>query len=498
MLVSAGVLLVMVGFGLAQMKELKSPIVMAESSTAPEARPAIQPAPAGFPTFADIVDKAYPAVVAVSTVTTRSNQQEGAEEFFMNPFEFFFGPGGRQQSPHGQTPFRQSGGSGLIISADGYILTNNHVIDGADKVTVTLNDDREFPAKVVGADEETDIALLKIEASALPILPLGDSDALRPGDWVMAIGNPLMYRNTVTAGVVSAKGRRISGSALDDFIQTDAAINFGNSGGPLINLKGEAVGINTAITRQDQMGRVVEGIGFAIPINLVKEQMEQLKTTGKVSRGYLGVKVGPVDRDAKDYYKSKYGIEIKGGALIQSVDDGTPAAKAGLMKGDIITAIEGKEIKDSRELVHRVSSFAPKKKIALDLFREGKRKSFDVTLSDRSEGLKGAKGGESEDDPGSKKATLGITVDELTPRARQMYRIPDDINGVIVRNVDPKSNAFNKGLREGLIITEMNGEPVESLSAFRKAASAVKSGEMVSIYVQDGNNGGSYIYFKAD
>lgn len=500
MLVSAGMLLVMVGFGLAQMKDLSSPTVKAESAAAPESRSAFQPAPSGYPSFADIVEKAYPAVVAVNTVSTKSgNQQFGEqEEFFFNPFEFFFGPNGQNQMPKGQTPFRQGGGSGLIVSSDGYILTNNHVVEGADKVTVTLNDDREFSAKVVGTDEETDVALLKIEASGLPVLPLGDSDALRPGDWVMAIGNPLMYRNTVTAGVVSAKGRRISSSALDDFIQTDAAINFGNSGGPLINVKGEAVGINTAITRQDQMGRVVEGIGFAVPINLVKEQMDQLKTHGKVSRGYLGVKVGPVDADAKDYYKSKHGIDVRSGALIQSVDKGTPAAKAGLLKGDIITAIEGKEIKDSRELVHKVSSFAPKKTIRLDVYREGKKKSFDVTLADRSEGLKGEQAGDDNDDEGAKKATLGITVEELSPRARQMYRIPEDIQGVLIRNVDPKSNAFSKGIRDGLIITEVNGEAVETVADFKTATSRIKSGEMVSIYVQDGNAGGSYIYFKAE
>jgi serine protease Do len=502
MLVSAGMLLVMVGFGLAQMKDLSSPTAKAESpSSVAEAKAAPQIPQASVPTFADIVEKAYPAVVAVNTVSTQSDRQEfGNNEEFFNPFEFFFGPNQQQQMPRGQgqQPFRQGGGSGLIVSSDGYILTNNHVIEGADKVTVTLNDDREFSAKIIGRDEETDIALIKIEASSLPVLPLGDSESMRPGDWVMAIGNPLMYRNTVTAGVVSAKGRRLSNSALDDFIQSDAAINFGNSGGPLINLKGEAVGINTAITRQDQMGRTVEGIGFAIPINLVKEEMDQLKSSGKVTRGYLGIKVGPVDADARDYYKSKHSVELKGGAIVQSVDKGTPAMKAGIEKGDIITAIEGKEIKDSRELVHRVSSYAPKKTIRLDVYREGKKKTFDVTLSDRSEGLKGKAGDTEENEEGGQKATLGISVDELNQRNRAFYRIPADVEGVVVRSVDPKSNAFTKGLREGLVITEVNGNPVDSVAAFKKALTGIKSGEMVSLYIQDGNNGGNYLYFKAD
>jgi serine protease Do len=501
MLVSAGMVLVMVGFGLAQMKNLSSPTAKAESAVSPEAKNLPQTAPVAVPTFADIVEKAYPAVVAVNTVSTQSNKQEygGQEEFFFNPFDFFFGPNQQNPMPKGQQQqFRQGGGSGLIISSDGYILTNNHVVDGADKVTVTLNDDREFSAKIIGRDEETDVALIKIEASSLPTLPLGNSESMRPGDWVMAIGNPLMYRNTVTVGVVSAKGRRISQSALDDFIQTDAAINFGNSGGPLINIKGEAVGINTAITRQDPMGRVVEGIGFAIPINLVKEEMDQLKNSGKVTRGYLGVKVGPVDNDAKDYYKSKHGIDLKGGAIVQSVDRGTPASKAGIVKGDIITAVEGKSIKDSRELVHMVSSYPPKKTIKLEVFREGSKKNFDVTLTDRGEGLKSANGqGVDENEEEGQKAALGITVDQLNQQSRGMYRIPNDVNGVVIRSVDPKCNAFTKGLREGLVISEVNGEPVESVADFKKAVSKIKSGEMVSIYIQD-TNGGNYIYFKAE
>lgn len=497
MLISAGVLLIMVGFGFAQLKGVSSPTAKAETITRPEENKPAAASAFQAPTFADIVEKAYPAVVAVSTISTPSENRNytNEEEFFFNPFEFFFGP--NRQMPKGQKQYRQSGGSGFIVSSDGYILTNNHVVEEADKVTVTLNDDREFSAKVVGRDEETDVALIKIEASSLPVLPLGDSESLRPGDWVMAIGNPLMYRNTVTVGVVSAKGRRLSKSALDDFIQTDAAINFGNSGGPLINVRGEVVGINTAITRSDPMGRVVEGIGFAIPVNVIKEQMDQLKTSGKVSRGYLGIRVGAVDADAKEYYKSKHGIELKSGVLVQSVDKGTPAMKAGIQKGDIIVSIEGKEIKDSKELVHKVASYAPKKTIKIDLYRDGKKKRFDVTLADRKEGIKNGSAEEEEDELDEKHAKLGISVEELNQRNRAFYRIPGDINGVLIKSVDPKSNAFSKNLRSGLVISEVNGEAIESLSEYKSAVSKIKSGDVVSLYIED-ETGGSYIYFKAE
>ncbi len=495
MLLSAALFLLMVGFGLAHLKELEPQKANAETL---QSAPAQTPAPNFQPaaSFADIVERAYPSVVAISAISTPSgkdDQGEDENDFSLGPFRFFFGPS--PQIPQMQKPFRQSGGSGFIVSTDGYILTNNHVVEDADKVTVTLNDDREFTAKVVGRDEETDIALIKIEAGGLPVLPLGNSDVLRPGDWVLAIGNPLMFRNTVTAGVVSAKGRRISSSSLDDFIQTDAAINFGNSGGPLINLKGEAVGINTAIQRSDAMGRVVEGIGFAIPINLVKDEMDQLRTTGKVKRGYLGVQVGPIDADAKEYQKSKYGLDLKGGAIVQSVDPKTPASKAGIAKGDIIISVDGKEIKESKDLVRIISRSAPGKNVKIEFYRDGKKKSVDVTLGDRTKGLnqeESQSGNES-----GKEAKLGITVEELTQKNRMYFRIPDDLSGVLVKKVDPKSNVFTKGLRQGEIITEVNGSPIESVSDFYKTVSKIKSGDMVSIYATNGELG-RYIYFKAD
>jgi len=498
-LAATGLALIVTGFGLAQLRDVSAPIARAASTPPPAA--AAAPVPGSG--FADVVAKVDPAVVSITSLTVAKEQDQTQQEEEQmpfggngNPFEFFFGPN-HPSIPRNQQPFQESGGSGFLISADGYILTNNHVVDEADKVTVTLSDENEYAAKVVGRDAETDVALIKVEGRNFPTVPLGDSDSMRPGDFVLAIGNPLMYRHTVTMGVVSAKGRRISASALDDFIQTDAAINFGNSGGPLINTQGEVVGINTAITRNDGMGRMVEGIGFAIPINVVKGMLEALKKDGKVTRGFLGVKVGPVDKDAKAYIQEKHGQTIKGGALIQSVDKDTPAARADLRKGDIILSVQGQEIKDSRELVYRISAFPPKRTVTLTVLRDGVRKNIDVTLADRAEGLsdegaapKGSEGNE-------KEARLGIQVQELSRQARAMYRIPNDVEGVLVASADPKCNAFAKGVREGVVISEVNGKAVGSVADFRKAVAGIKTGDAVSLYVQDGN-GGRYAYFKAD
>ena len=417
----------------------------------------------------------------------------------MDPFEFFFGPRAPRQQG-GQKPVQESGGSGFIISRDGFVLTNNHVVDNANKVTVQLTDGPEITAKVVGKDPETDVALLKIDGKDLPTVNLGDSEAIRVGDWVMAVGNPLMYSHTVTVGVISAKGRRLGSSALDDFLQTDAAINFGNSGGPLVNLRGEVVGINTAITRSDPMGRTVEGIGFAIPINLVKEQLDSLKSKGKVDRGWLGVTVQPLDKDAQDYFKQQFGIELKGGALVQSVEKDGPAGKAGLEKGDIVFSVDGQGVKDSRDLVRKVSILPPGKGVTLSLYREGKKKDIRMVLGDRAKGLKDAsEGGDEGEKNGSseKEARLGIQVQELSRQVRMMYQLPNDVEGVLVTGVEPTSNAFSKGIRDGSIILEVNKQKVTTMADYRQAVKSIKKGDSVAMYVLD-QAGESYRYFKAD
>lgn len=485
----------LLGVGLAQLRGVSSPVANAQTATVPGY--------AGLPSFADIAQRVDPAVVSITALVVADGRTQGMSPHggdpFFDPFEFFFGP--RQQPrQRGQKPVQESGGSGFIISSDGYVLTNHHVVENADKVTVKLSDGPEYPAKVVGKDAETDVALLKIEGKAFPTINLGDSDAIRPGDWVMALGNPLMYSHTVTVGIISAKGRRLGSSALDDFLQTDAAINFGNSGGPLVNLRGEVVGINTAITRYDPMGRTVEGIGFAIPINMVKEQLEPLKTKGKVERGWLGVTVAPLDGDAEAYFKQQYGTNLDGGALVQSVEKTGPAGKAGLEKGDIIVGLDGQAVKDSRDLVRKVSIMPPGKSVTLSLYRDGKKRDLKAVLGDRARGLKDAEGGEaeSEGEPEAEgSAQLGITVQELTRQVRMMYQISADIEGVMVSGVEPTSNAFAKGVREGAIILEVNKQKVATLAEYKKAVKSIRKGDTVALYVLD-QAGESYRYFKAD
>lgn len=496
LMVVAGLCFVfMLGVGIAQLKNVSAPVARAQVGSGSGY--------SGLPSFADIAQKVDPAVVSITALVVKDERAQGMNPHGgdpnFDPFEFFFGPRTPRQQ-HGQKPVQESGGSGFIISQDGYILTNNHVVQNADKVTVQLSDGPEFPARVVGKDEETDVALLKIEGKDLPTVNLGDSEAIRVGDWVMAVGNPLMYSHTVTVGVISAKGRRLGSSALDDFLQTDAAINFGNSGGPLVNLRGDVVGINTAITRYDPMGRTVEGIGFAIPINIVKEQLEALKTKGKVTRGWLGVSVAPLDKDALDYFKQQYGSDLKGGALVQTVEKDGPAGKSGLEKGDIIATIDGQAIKDSRDLVRKVSILPPGKSISLGIYRDGKKRDIRATLGDRAKGLKDSgevEGDEEQNGSTDKEARLGIQVQEINRQTRMMYQIPNDIEGVLVTSVEPTSNAFAKGIREGSIISEVNKQKVATLADYRKVVKSIKKGDSVAVYVMD-QAGESYRYFKAD
>ncbi len=490
MLAAAGALLILLGFGLAQLRNVSAPT----ASAVTEPAQASSTNPVGLPSWAPIAKKVNPAVVSITAISVEKQSQDQMSPF-TNPFEFFFGQP-HPQVPQGTPPVQEAGGSGFIISKDGYILTNNHVIEGASKVTVTLDDGREFNAKVIGKDKETDVALLKINATDLPTVPLGDSDQAQQGDWVMAVGNPLMFSHTVTVGVISAKGRRISSSSLDDFLQTDAAINFGNSGGPLVNTQGQVIGINTAITRRDFRGRMVEGIGFAIPINLVKSELNQLKTKGKVERGYLGVTVGPFDRDAQSYYKDKYGVDLKGGALIQSVLPSGPGGKAGLQKGDVIIKVNSREIKDSRELPYEISSFQPGTTVTLEVMRDGHKKSFKVKLGNRAEGLKSQEKTENNGSTQPAKNALGITVQDITQQTRMMYRIPQNATGVVVTSVDPQSNAFGKGIQEGMVISELDGHNITNADEFNKIAARIKKGDPVSVYIQD-IQGGIFLYFRA-
>ena len=450
---------------------------------------------AGAPvSFADIADRVNPAVVSItSTETVKPKGGRGKTPFHGDPFEFFFGPEQRRRfAPEEEPRLEVSGGSGFLISDDGYILTNYHVVEDATKIKVNLSGDRrDYVAEVIGADPSTDIALIRVKTDKkLPSLSLGDSDVMRVGDWVMAVGNPLNYDHTVTVGVVSAKGRVLRDLSrdfsLDNFIQTDAAINFGNSGGPLVNMGGEVVGVNTAISS------VGQGIGFAVPINVAKGIMEQLKTKGKVSRGYLGIELAEITPDLQEAFGTEKG------ALVNSVKPHLPAEEAGIKRGDVIVAVDGKTVESTSEVVRLVSAKEPGSTVKLTVLRNGKEMTLNAKLADRSQYvLKEASeteehGGKSEE-PNERK--LGISVDDLTPEVLDKLDLPDETKGVLVTRVSRVSEGFEKGLGEGDVITEVNRVPIKTVSEYRRELGKVKEGGLVVLYVvsPSGRTGGDPI-----
>ena len=458
-----------------------------ETRSLPQAaRAAAAPVAASLPaSFADIAEKVNPAVVSItSTETVQSKERGRGPRYHGDPFEFFFGPERRrfreQEEPH----FEQSGGSGFLISDDGYILTNNHVIEGANKIKVNLSDDKhDYIADVVGADPGTDLALIRIKVGhKLPYLALGDSDALRVGDWVMAVGNPLNYEHTVTVGVVSAKGRYLPNLSkdwsLDNFIQTDAAINFGNSGGPLVNLAGEVAGVNTAISS------VGQGIGFAVPINIARNIMDQLRTKGKVSRGYLGISLGEITPDAQE----AWGLKTDKGALVEEVKSGLPAETAGIKRGDVIVGVDGRSIDSRNEVVRLISSKEPGANVKLTVLRNGKEMTITARLADRAENLRlyAEGGGEGEGSEGAvepNERKLGIEVDDLSPQVLQQLGLPRETTGVVVTDISKVSESYDKGIDDGDVIAEVNRVPVKSVAEFRKEIRKIKDGGLIVFYV---------------
>ena len=432
--------------------------------------------PAGYPDFAALAERVMPAVISVLTTdtVTRSDMRQFHRD--VDPFDFFFGP---NQNPDMMRPrVRRGAGSGFFISADGLAITNNHVVEGADSIKVRLasDDASQLPAKVVGRDPATDMALIKVEGKTpFTSLKLGDSDSLRVGEWVMAVGNPLNMPHTVTVGVVSAKGRQLGLSpetnSFENFIQTDAAINLGNSGGPLVNLRGEVVGINTAINAAGQ------NIGFAVPVNTVKNVLTQLKENGKVVRGYLGVNIQNIDQDIQD----AFGLSSREGAFVQSVEDGGPADKGGLEKGDTIVAVNGAAVKETRQLIDAVSAMPPDRKVEIEVVRDGKKKSITVTLGERPS----ASG--QDDADGQEKATpasqLGFEVRDLTTRMRRDSEIPSSIEGIVVADVESGSVAEDAGLRPGDVVTEISGKEIASVREFNEALSQVRKGAAFKLYV---------------
>ncbi len=434
--------------------------------------------------FAPVVKEVASSVVSVAT-ETKPKRVQG-----MSPFppalRQFFGdrfPGGSMMTP------RQEGlGSGVIVTEDGYILTNNHVVDDADEITVILNPDgKEYPAKVVGRDSKSDIAVLKIEASGLPAIKIGDSDKVEVGDVVLAIGNPFAVGQTVTMGIVGATGRAVFGRPMgleyEDFIQTDAAINPGNSGGALIDAQGRLIGLNTAIVSR---GGGNNGVGFAVPSNLARNVMENIVEHGRVIRGFLGVNIQDLDPGLASEFGVKSNTE---GALVADVTPKSPAAKAGIKVGDVITKFNGHDVTDSRHLKLMVGETAPDKEVTVDLLRDGTPKSVDVVLNELPQdkdlaSMRNGGGGQQADVGGLQ----GVVVGDLTPQLRQQFNLPRTVEGAVVTDLDQDSTAYRSGLREGDVIREINHQPVKDAeSAIDAVRDLSKARILLRIWREGGN-----------
>jgi serine protease Do len=449
----------------------------------PPPAPALgQAVPVPMPSFADLAERVSKAVVNISTSKLgrgpqmmlpfrRQNQQDPFEDFFNR----FFDEGvPREQMQH-------SLGSGFVIDKDGTILTNNHVVSQADQIEVALSDGKKYKAKVVGADEKTDIAVIRVKAdNDLPFVTLGDSKNLRPGDWVMAIGNPFGLEHTVTVGVVSAKGRLIGGGPYAKFIQTDASINPGNSGGPLFDTRGEVIGINTMIFAGGQ------GIGFAIPIDLAKTLVPELISKGSVTHGWLGVAIQEITPELA----KSFGLKEEKGALVTEVYGGSPAAAAGLARGDVIVAFNGEKVEDPYDLSLYVGQAKPDVAAKLTVLRGGEQKEFTVSIGKQEKGAI-AGGGIPEEKEGAapspgKVDVLGLSVQQLTPQESGRLGVPADFRGVVVKRVEPHSAAEIADVQVGDLILEINKNRIQSAEDYAQATKGLKKGDLVRLFIKRG------------
>ncbi len=422
----------------------------------------------GLPTFSDLAKKVGPSVVNISTTkNAKRRPQQGMRRMPRDPsfddfFEHFFdGPG--FEAP------QKSLGSGFIINSDGYIITNNHVIEGADEIQVQINGKQKYDAKIVGSDPKTDVAVIKVNATNLPAATLGDSDKITVGDWVMAVGNPFGLDHTVTAGIVSAKGRVIGAGPYDDFIQTDASINPGNSGGPLFNLQGEVVGVNTAIVASGQ------GIGFAIPINMAKDLVPQLISKGKVTRAWLGVGIQDITPELAKSFK----LPDETGALVSNVFPNSPAEKGGIKSGDVIRTFEGQPIKESHDLPALVAKQPVGKTVAMTALRDGKEVPLQVTLGEMEKGEKVA-----EESAKTSSAELGLACRDLRPEEISGMGLPPSNHGVVVENVEQGSEAESAGVQRGDVLLSLNEAKINSVGDYLAAAKKVNKGEVVRLFIK--------------
>jgi len=428
-----------------------------------------------LPNFSALAKQVQPGVVNIRTVKTTKEGGPVFRHFFGNPF----GNRDPNRDPFGEggpgREFKQrSLGSGFVIDKEGFIVTNNHVVENADQIKVRLADEREFDAKIIGRDPKTDLALIQIEgAKELSPLKMGDSEKLEVGSWVLAVGSPFGLEQTVTAGIVSAKGRFIGAGPYDDFIQTDASINPGNSGGPLLNMNGEVIGINTAIVAQGQ------GIGFAIPVNLAQNIIAQLKERGSVTRGWMGVGIQDLTPELAQYY----GLKDQKGVLVTQVFPGDPADKAGIQAKDVIVAVDGKPVGTGRELSSAVAAMAVGREVPVKILREGKERVLKVQLSERKETELEAKGPTPETDE------LGIRAADLNPEAARRFGIDENEKGVLVAAVKPGSKADQSGLQQGDIVKEVNRVPVQSVNEMKAEFGKTKPGDAASFLVKRGTAG---------
>ncbi|HWA11927.1 MAG TPA: DegQ family serine endoprotease [Burkholderiales bacterium] len=436
----------------------------------------------GLPDFTDLVEKQGPAVVNVSTTSTaRGGAQSPVPED--DPFYDFFRRFGPQQPRDYEA---RSLGSGFIISADGTILTNAHVVDAADEVTVKLSDKREFKAKVIGSDKRTDVAVIKIEAAGLPVVKIGDPEKLKVGEWVLAIGSPFGFESTVTAGIVSAKGRSLPQENYVPFIQTDVAINPGNSGGPLFNLKGEVVGINSQI--YSRTGGFM-GLSFAIPIDVATDVANQLKSSGRVSRGRIGVTIQEITRELAESFK----LPKAAGALVTSVEKGSPADKAGVQVSDVIVKFDGREVGSSVDLPRIVAQTRPGSKVNMELWRNGAAKEISVTVGEMPEDKSAQRPGRKENaKPGNMVGRLGLMLSELTAEQRRELKIA---GGLLVEDV--QGPALKAGIRRGDILMAVNNQDVKSLDQLNQVLGQLEKARSVALLIKRGD-GALYVPLRLD
>ncbi|MEO6212851.1 MAG: trypsin-like peptidase domain-containing protein [Vicinamibacterales bacterium] len=464
--------------GLLLAGQFAGPVVTSAPRVAPpaasvERRPA--PIGAGPASFADAAERINPSVVNIDATSNGSGSREPQRLLRRGP----------EDPSRDFEPPSRGAGSGFIIDRAGFILTNHHVIDGADRITVTLADGRTFRGEVVGTDPAIDVALLKIAgAHDLPEAALGNSNELRVGEWVCAIGNPLGYVHSVTVGVVSFIGRKLFDASLDNYIQTDAAITFGNSGGPLINARGEVIGINAAVSSR------TSSIGFAVPINEALSILPQLKASGRVSRGYMGVLLTDVTAGLQRALR----LDVARGALVQDVNSGSPADRAGLRVYDVIVDVEGADIASNEDLIRNISARQPGSIAKVQVVRDGRRLTFPIRLTERPRDSKPDEGGEQlpgsgirgqRPAVGAPEMPLGLTVREMDREFIGRLAIPDYVQGVVVARVDPTGVAFSAQVRRGFVIIEINRHPVRTVDDYQRIVRSAKPGDVLALFYYD-------------